>query len=130
MARPLKYETEEDLTASVKSYFADQTEQKMRPSKAGLRVWLGFSKSSYHEYKERFPNPIKEAEDIIEVAWVQRLDSPAATGAIFYLKNAFKDDYRDRHETDITSGGDKIIPIYHVRGNNSPEENIEVKEEN
>jgi len=33
---------------------------------------------------------------------VQRLGGTTPTGAIFYLKNAFKDDYKDRHETDTT----------------------------
>jgi len=44
------------------------------------------------------------------------------TGAIFYLKNAFSADYRDRTETDLTSKGEKITGINYIRpnGDNAP----------
>jgi hypothetical protein len=84
------------------------------PNKAGLCYFLGISRDVYGEYKKKFPDTIKEIEAVIENAWVQRLWGNSPTGAIFYLKNAFRDSYKDRHETDITTGGDKITGIEYV----------------
>lgn len=105
------FKDEQALADKIALFFEDCDSKKKRPSKAGLRVFLDISKSTYSEYKKKYPNPIKKAEDLIEEAWVQRLDSPAATGAIFYLKNAFQEDYKDRQNTDITSGGKKLSVI-------------------
>lgn len=108
-----KYKTSDELSRKLYSYFDISSKEGIRPSKAGLRVMLDIDKSTYSRYKKnpKFATHIKRAESIIEAAWVNRLDSAAATGAIFYLKNAFSEDYRDRTETDITSGGKKIQPI-------------------
>ena len=79
------------------------------PNKAGLCIWLNISRDTYNEYKKsKFPDAIKVAEAYIENSWVQRLASTAPTGAIFYLKNAFSADYRERVETDVTSGGERV----------------------
>lgn len=80
------------------------------PEKAGLCIWLGIHRDTYNEYKKKpgFSDVLKGAELWIERAWVQRLAGNAPTGAIFYLKNAFREEYRDRQETDITTGGDKL----------------------
>ena len=122
MARPPKYKTEEELREKSLGYFkylenGIETNEVLgvkigdTPTKTGLRLWLDIDKSTYSDYKKKFPNPIKIAEDIIEDCWVQNLRNNNVAGTIFYLKNAFKDEYRDRYDTDITSGGDKIIPI-------------------
>ena len=122
MARPPKYKTEEELREKSLGYFkylenGIETNEVLgikiddTPTKTGLRLWLDIDKSTYSDYKKKFPNPIKWAEDIIEDCWVQNLRNNNVAGTIFYLKNAFKDEYRDRYDTDITSGGDKIIPI-------------------
>lgn len=86
------------------------------PNKAGLCVFLRIDKSTYNDYKQKYPDTIKEVEAVIENAWVQRLRDPGATGAIFYLKNAFKEDYKDRHETDITSKGEQVLTYIPTRG--------------
>jgi hypothetical protein len=54
---------------------------------------------------------IKGVEEMIENAWVQRLGGPNASGAIFYLKNAFRDDYKDRHEHTGEDGGPMVVKI-------------------
>ena len=101
MARPPKYATEELLKDKVVAYFEKCEEKKEMPNKAGLRLFLDIDKSTYSDYKKKFPNPIKRAEETIENAWVQRLGGNAPTGAIFYLKNAFFEDYRDKVEQTI-----------------------------
>lgn len=109
--RPPRFKTESDLAAKVDEYFQTATKNKRMFSKAGLLVTLDIDKSTYSDYKKKFPHPIKYAEALIEECWVNRLSETGATGAIFYLKNAFRDDYKDRSETDITSGGKSVVPI-------------------
>ena len=131
MGRPPKYKTSLDLWKVASEYFELCDKNKQLPEKAGLCIFLEITRDTYSEYRKRedLSDTIKRLDLYIESNWVRRLNSQSPVGAIFYLKNAFKEEYRDRHETDITSGGDKIIPIY-VSGNNSPKENSEVKEEN
>lgn len=130
MARPLKY-TQEEFEDKIHDYFGEVSNDKLY-TKEGLCVHLGIHRDTYNEWKKpdhQFSDTLKEAEAIIEALIVRRLlteNNPV--GKIFYLKNAFG--WRDRNETDITSGGDKIIPIYNVSGNNSIKENSEVKKEN
>ena len=100
--RPPKYDDGEVLRAKASDYFrlCDDTHQK--PEKAGLCLFLGIDKSTYNDYKKKFPHVLKSMELFIESAWVRRLDGQAAVGAIFYLKNAFREDYKDKTETDMT----------------------------
>ena len=109
--RPPKYSSQEELAPVIEEYFKLCDKNKQIPNKAGLRYALDISRDTYGEYKKQFPDTIKRAEDYMEQAWVNRLNSQSPTGAIFYLKNAFKEDYRDRQETDITSGGKEIKAI-------------------
>ena len=99
--RPPKYASDVDLQQKIQHYFAKCKTGKEIPNKAGACVFLEIHKDTYNEYRKRFPDAIKKAELFIEQAWVQRLNNPAATGAIFYLKNAFSEDYRDRQEHEI-----------------------------
>jgi hypothetical protein len=100
--RPPVYETEEEFLAMVWEYIEHCKISHEMPNKAGMRFFLRISHDTWSAYRERFPEAHKEAEDYIENQWVQRLAGTTPTGAIFYLKNAFKDDFRDRHETDAT----------------------------
>lgn len=107
--RPPKYSDAEALHKGINAYFKSCAEAGNMPNKAGLCIWLNISRDTYNEYKKsKFPDAIKVAEAYIENSWVQRLASTAPTGAIFYLKNAFSADYRERVETDVTSGGERV----------------------
>lgn len=111
--RPPKYANEAKIAKEIVAYTKNCGKEHQMPNKASLCIWLGISRDTYNEYKKKFPDAIKGAEAWIENAWVQRLAGNAPTGAIFYLKNAFKEDYRDRHETDITSGGKPLLIADH-----------------
>ena len=118
--RPAKYNSAEELDKKLEQYLVycefepgnkgrlKKRRPSLIPNKAGFCLFLGISRDTYNEYRKRFPDAIKKADVTIEEQWVQRLKTNAPTGAIFYLKNAFKSEYKDRHETDITSKGDKI----------------------
>lgn len=111
MPRPPKYKTEEELSTAITEAFKALDDKKRMYSKAGVLYYLDICRDTWSEYRKKYPDTIKKTELLIEEDWVNRLGSAAATGAIFYLKNAFRELYRDRTETDLTSGG-KPIPIY------------------
>ena len=96
-----KYPTEEALQAKIEGYFAECDEKKKLPNKAGLRVYLDIVIDTMLQYKKKYPTTIKKAYGVIEDAWVQRLTYPGS-GPIFYLKNAYHEDYKDRMVTDMT----------------------------
>lgn len=113
IGRPRIFESESDMNNAISDYFAWCDETHTPPTKAGLCLHLDFSKELLHYYitgtrGEQFVNPLKRALLLIETFWNERLHGAAATGAIFYLKTAFWDDYRERSEVDITSKGEKL----------------------
>lgn len=100
--------TPEAFNLAVQLYFK---ELKKLPTKAGLLFHLDISRETWRNYKNKggiYLDTIRWAEAQIEDAWLQQLAGPGATGPIFYLKNAFKEEYKDRQETDITSAGEKL----------------------
>ena len=105
--RPPSYDAPDRMVKEIEAYVDNCTKERQMPNKAGLCIWLGIHKDTYNEYKKKpgFSDAIKGAEMWIENAWVQRLSSNAPTGAIFYLKNAFSMDYRDRQEHTGEDGG-------------------------
>lgn len=109
--RPPKFKTPKELEEVIELYIEDCKPLKM-PNKAGFCVFSRIHRDTYVEYKgnkdKEFSDAIKRFEAVVEEAWVQRLAGNSPTGAIFYLKNAFSQDFRDKVETDITSGGEKI----------------------
>lgn len=80
------------------------------PTKGGMAIYLDTIRDTLCEYekKEGYSDAIKSSYDLIEDAWVQKLSGHAVTGTIFYLKNAFSKDWRDKTETDITTKGESI----------------------
>ncbi len=118
MPRPPKYSNSDTLEEKILVYFEKCIEKKEIPNKAGLCLFLGISRDTYSEYRKKFPDTIKGADTSIENAWVQRLAGNSPTGAIFYLKNAYKEHYKDRNETDLTSGGDKLQTIIYLPAKN------------
>lgn len=109
MARPAKFRDESTLAKEIQGYFDECKKKVAMPNKAGLCLFLKISRDTYSEYRKKFPDTIKEADHYIENAWVQRLGGNSPTGAIFYLKNAFKEEFKDKHETDVTTGGEKMV---------------------
>jgi hypothetical protein len=109
--RPAKFKERQQLVDVLTGYFENCDEARQMPNKAGLCLWLNISRDTYNEYKKKpgFSDAIKACEAMIENAWVQRLAGTTPTGAIFYLKNAFSDDYRDRTEHTGKDGGALII---------------------
>lgn len=103
--RPLKYSIQEVIDI-IAAYFQNCNDNKRYPTKAGLCVALDVDKETYNEWKKNkvkgFSVALKRFERVAEDWWVQRLTSQGAVGAIFYLKNAFKEDYKDKFENENT----------------------------
>lgn len=106
--KPPIFKTEEEFKAAVEKYRGYCEESGKMPNVAGFASYVGMGRETYYDYAKRYPHTKKGFEAFLEDVWVQRLSSNSPTGAIFYLKNAFREDYKDRKETDITSGGKPI----------------------
>lgn len=115
--RPPKFKTEAELMSAIFKYFEEIPIFNV-PTKAGLILALDISRDTYSEYRKKFPDTIRRANSAIEDAWLQRLTGKQATGPIFYLKNAFKEDYKDRHESDVTVRTPKpLLDVLHNHSN-------------
>src|SRR5690625_2408184 len=95
MARPLKYETPEELQIAVDEYFNGND----RATLSGLALHLGFeSRQTLYNYGERdeFLDIIKKARMNVEATYEERLIYESnPTGVIFALKNMGWDDKKD-----------------------------------
>jgi len=97
--RPLKFETPEELQATILSFFA---EENGRITISGLAYYLGFeSRQSFYDYEKRpeFSYTIKRARLFIENEYEKLLISNNTTGAIFALKNF---GWTDKSELDLS----------------------------
>lgn len=106
--RPPIWDDPDKFAQSVDQYFDDCEQDKTNPTWTGLALHLGFeSRQSLQDYKEKdgFSYPIKKALAKIEENYEQGLFSRNPAGAIFALKNF---GWRDKHEVDHTTKGDKI----------------------
>lgn len=67
---------------------------------------LGEDDENYDPDVAKFSDTIKRAKEKIHNYLEKNLNSPSPTGTIFNLKNNYG--WKDKTETDITSGGEKI----------------------
>lgn len=106
----IKYKTAKELRTKALQFIEQCKVEKELPEKAGLCVHLGITRDTYCRYRKQknLSDTIKEIDHLIESAWVRRLGGAAPAGAIFYLKNAFKEHYKDKTETDVTTNGKDI----------------------
>lgn len=107
MARPLIYETPDELKESVEQYFNEND----RVTLAGLALHLGFdSRQTLYNYGERdeFLDIIKNARMRVEATYEERLIyEPNQTGVIFSLKNM---GWKDSRHVDNTSSDGSMSP--------------------
>lgn len=98
VGRPRSFNSPEDFAEQVSDYFTYSANTPYHlPNFAGLAYHLAVSRETLYEYgsKPEYSDTMKEARSLIENAWVQRLGRQQPVGAIFYLKNAFRDHYKD-----------------------------------
>lgn len=108
VGKPPKYKNAQTIESTGNDYFDECVRLQKMPTKAGLTLYMDISRDTYSEYRKKYPDAIRSLDSYIEDLWLQKLTGTGATGPIFYLKNAFREHYSDRTETDITSKGEKI----------------------
>lgn len=114
VGRPLKFKTPEDLEDKINEFLIACNAKGITPTKGQLALYLDTTRETLSEYeeKEEYVDALKRIYLIIEENWVQKLTGQAVTGTIFYLKNAYSKNWREKSEQDITSGGKPFVPIY------------------
>lgn len=142
--RPPIYKTVEELEPLIDEYFTfcDNRIQQVYSKKrddvievinpepytmAGLAYALGMDRQTLLNYskKDEFIGTIKRARDRVHHDVERRLMDGAGVGAIFSLKNNF--DWRDKTETDVTTGGEKLESgfleaVEKIYGRNTPDD--------
>ena len=127
MGRPLKWKTVEELTGKIEAYFNSVPIAEWTIT--GLALALDTYRQTLLNYedKDEFVDTIKKAKQMVENSYEIDLKKHGRSGTIFALKNF---DWKDQTSTDITSKGDKIIPIYGgISGHTSNAEDIQTDEE-
>lgn len=126
VGRPRIYETPEQLLEKAKEFFewSDQT-RKSKYSEAGLRVWLGFTKKNWYDYKNspNFVTLIDYIESIFEdEAELKLMWAGSFPGAKFKLTN--KHGWKEENHQNINQTITEVKPQI-VSGNEPPLENKE-----
>lgn len=105
VGRPLKFGSVEELQLKIDQYFEDTLKEEW--TWTGLALYLDTSRETLREYKERpeFVDSLKKALLRVENGYEIDLKKHGRSGSIFALKNF---DWKDKTETDITTGGDKL----------------------
>jgi len=125
--KPPKFKSEKELNDTIIAYFKDCEEKKTIANKAGLCLFLKISRDTYSEYRKKYPDTIKGADFAIENVWVQRLAGSSPTGAIFYLKNAFKEEYKDGQLEGVGAFGIGTLKSFLAQAGLSSEEAMSVR---
>lgn len=103
--RPLKFKSVKELEDAAASYFTDTPAGKLTIT--GLALALDTSRETLMNYekKDEFFDAIKKMKTRIENDYELSLRTRGSSGDIFGLKNF---GWRDKTETDVTTGGQKI----------------------
>lgn len=128
VGRPLKYKTAKELQSAIDEYF-DFCDNRIKEihtkegeavainhpapyTMSGLANRLGIDRDTLINYshKDNFSALVKAARNRVHEDVERRLmETSNQSGAIFNLKNNFG--WKDKTESDITSGGNSISPI-------------------
>ena len=103
--RPLKFKTVKELQDKIDIYLTDTPKEEWTIT--GLALALDTYRQTLLNYEERdeYLDTIKKAKQMIENSYELDLKKHGRTGTIFALKNF---DWKDKQETDLTSGGKPI----------------------
>jgi len=132
--QPPKFKSVEELEFYIEAYFNECKNESRPLTLSGLALALDCSRMTIYNYskKDKFFDTIKKARLMCEnFAEEYLFTGKNIAGAIFNLKNNY--DWKDKSETDITSKGDKITPIFNgksVSQHKSNREDIQSEQEN
>jgi hypothetical protein len=110
--RPSLYEDPQDVVEKGVEFFEwCLWARKGKLTSAGLRLWLGMSKTSYHNYSKKpdFMNALSYLETVLEDFNELKLGWAGSTqGAIFWLKN--KAGWKDETDQNINQIVTEVKP--------------------
>ena len=103
MGRPRRYEPDE-LLKKFQDYMEYVKENEKFANIAGFCLFADIDRETFYYYKkvEEFSNTIKKIEFALE-DYTLSDKNMNPTLKIFYMKNKFSDQYKDKIEHDITS---------------------------
>jgi hypothetical protein len=91
VGKPKMFPTPEELALKALEYFDWCQETKNKITYAGLRLFIGFSRQDWLNYKTNYPayfDTIDHIDQLLEAEWEAKLGWAGSTqGAIFWLKN-------------------------------------------
>lgn len=86
--------TAEELIPEITNYFQYCANKSLKPSKSGLRLWLGCSRSQYHAWQSEMAkygeisDIINHANDVMETQYISRGEK-YPTMNMFLLKSSY-----------------------------------------
>ena len=111
--------SDEQFKLAVDEYFDYIQQHNIKPSKAGLSLWLGCSKDTYHEWthkKEKYPfksEVLVNANLYMETSYINRGEK-YPTFNTFLLKSSHG--HIEQSKIDITTNGNDVTSADEVRG--------------
>ena len=102
--KPPAFNSPEQLETLIKAYLNEEIDNKRIPTITGLALKLWISRQSLlnYENKDEYFDIVKQAKEVILSLTEQKLiqKETFTPWLIFYLKNTFKDEYKDKVEID------------------------------
>lgn len=103
--------TEETFVDAVVKYFQFCADRKLKPNKAGLRTWMGCSRSQYYDWTTKVEKYTYKS-DILEMAHNMMEDSYVNRGEKYPTMNTFllktAHGHVETSKLDLTSNGNTL----------------------
>ena len=120
IGRPLKFKTVEELQEKIDVYFDETEDDEWTITGLAMAldtyrdVLIDYQDGKYDEDDKDFSNAVKKAKLKVENGYEIDLKKHGRSGTIFALKNF---NWKDKNETDITSGGEKVQGFSYLNPN-------------
>ena len=99
--RPKAFKTKEEFTDKFQEYLSKCEAKDHLPNVAGFCVFADIHKDTFYQQKEYYSDAFKKVQDMLEDGALNAKIPPAVK--IFYMKNKFKKDYKDKQEIESTN---------------------------
>ena len=127
---PAKYNSLEELETLMLEYFSEVKQEKSHPTITGLALKLWVDRQTISDYakKDMFAPAIKQAKQFI-LNYTEQLilsKDKFTPGQIFYLKNNYKNDYKEKIEVaGNLNHSISLVNLYNLSQNISDSEIID-----
>lgn len=108
--QPRAFETEEIFKAKFIEYIEDCNSKDKLPNVAGFCAFNWITRETFYAQKNYYSDTYKKIQELLEDSALNANIAPAVK--IFYLKNKFKDSYKDKQE--IEHSGEQTVNMKSV----------------